>query len=565
MAFRLQSAIAGFAKRTSEKMEKFDDTYFETLRNSTQDLAKEAQQIRKDRTASVRQYRQYGQRLRDLGLSDGQIQTVLASGVDRYDEFVNSLNNQQQIHVLSNKPGDFDRRAAAQSMFQGDIAGDILSLEDQASAFAAQQVPSTLDLEATAASIAAGTQRGIFKMDPADVRASLGTVGSDIQAPSPMFTDTGLSLPNLGEMTADEIVAARQAAAELESTQASTQREKALTQVAEAQVKAAEITNRNLPEKLQVELDGMYSANALRDQQIYTSSVQADTAILEQEKLAEEIELLEKYGADEKEKALDLLDARIAAATSPKDLEQLMSIYMQDADRLTQEAMTMEDGPDKIGKLEQAGMLRLRIGGLQNTITDMDSSSATASLKNPENRFNALLKTNLQNQNIMGQYDPATQQYRYDYSNKRPAYITGFSNSVNQFQGLYAGTSVLGLRATNEYQQQLENQISNWFQSGDFGENVVGDSENDFVVADFLTGDEDKIKEIKAARIVPEKGTVPTRNFNFGVQDRATIKRLRTSGVLMAGDIVQERDPDTGRVIRSMYGADGNWIAGGLF
>lgn len=565
MAFRLQSAIAGFAKRTSEKMEKFDDTYFETLRNSTQDLAKEAQQIRKDRTASVRQYRQYGQRLRDLGLSDGQIQTVLASGVDRYDEFVNSLNNQQQIHVLSNKPGDFDRRAAAQSMFQGDIAGDILSLEDQASAFAAQQVPSTLDLEATAASIAAGTQRGIFKMDPADVRASLGTVGSDIQAPSPMLTDTGLSLPNLGEMTADEIVAARQAAANLASTQASTQREKALTQVAEAQVKAAEITNRSLPEKLQVELDGMYSANALRDQQIYTSSVQADTAILEQEKLAEEIELLEKYGADEKQKALDLLDARITAATSPKDLEQLMSIYMQDADRLTQEAMAMEDGPDKIGKLEQAGMLRLRIGGLQNTITDMDSSSPTASLKNPENRFNALLKTNLQNQNIMGQYDPAIQQYRYDSSNKRPAYITGYSNSVNQFQGLYAGTSELGLQATNEYQQQLENQISNWFQSGDFGENVVGDSENDFVVADFLTGDEDKINEIKAARIVPEKGTVPTRNFNFGVQDRATIKRLRTSGVLMAGDIVQERDPDTGRVIRSMYGADGNWIAGGLF
>jgi hypothetical protein len=307
----------------------------------------------------------------------------------------------------------------------------------------------------------------------------------------------------------------------------------------------------------------MYSANALREQQIYTSSVQADTAILEQEKLEEEIRLLEKYGDDEKQKALDLLDARITAATSPKDLEQLMSIYMQNADRLTQEAMGMEEGPEKIGKLEQAGMLRLRIGGLQNTITDMDSSSPTASLKNPENRFNALLKTNLQNQNIMGQYDPAIQQYIYDSSNKRPAYITGYSNSVNQFQGLYAGTGKLGLQATIEYQQQLENQISNWFESGNFGENIVGVGESDFDVADFLTGDADKIQKISAARIV--SGTVPTRNFNFGVQDRATIKRLRTSGVLMAGDIVQERDPDTERVIRSMYGADGNWIAGGLF
>ena len=91
----------------------------------------------------------------------------------------------------------------------------------------------------------------------------------------------------------------------------------------------------------------------------------------------------------------------------------------------------------KKGKLEQAGMLRIRVGGIQNAITDMDSTSSSATtLKNPETRFNAALKVNLQNQNITGEFDPVTQSYKYDFANKRPAYITGYSNTVDQFRGV---------------------------------------------------------------------------------------------------------------------------------
>ena len=66
MAFRLQSAIAGFAKRTTEKMEKFDDTYFETLKNTSANLANEASTIRKDRVTAARDYRNKGNILINL-------------------------------------------------------------------------------------------------------------------------------------------------------------------------------------------------------------------------------------------------------------------------------------------------------------------------------------------------------------------------------------------------------------------------------------------------------------------------------------------------------------------
>ena len=562
MAFRLQSAIAGGAKRLSEKMEKFDENYAETLKNTSADLRAEVKQIVKDRTAFTREYQKYGQRLRDLGLSDGQIQTVLQSGVDRYQEFVDALNNQQQIHVLSKQPGEFDRKAAAQAMFQGTETGDILSFDDQAAAFGAAQVPSTLDLEGTAASVAAGTQFGIFKADPSDVRAAFGDIGSGIQQ-GPVMSDTGLTIPGLGAMTADEIVAARRAQAELEDLQETTKGRKATTRLAAANAQAAEITNQQLPQQLRAELDGTYASTALREMQTRGVEQDISIAILEQEKLREELVNYQKYGAKEKELALDLLEAKIRNANSPADLEQLMAIYMQDADTLTQEAMAMEDGPEKIGKLEQAGMLRIRVGGIQNAITDMDSTSSSATLKNPETRFNAALKVNLQNQNITGEFDTVTNLYKYDLTDKRPAYITGYSNTVDQFRGLYASSSPMGLRAATEYQQQLGNQINSWAQTaGQF--DTVGGSESKFILEDFITGDQPKRTEITNARI-KEGATVPTKNFDFGLQDSTTISKLGKSGALMAGDIVRYKMPNSDQIITAIFGSDGEWIAAGGF
>ena len=95
----------------------------------------------------------------------------------------------------------------------------------------------------------------------------------------------------------------------------------------------------------------------------------------------------------------------------------------------------------------------------------------------------------------------------------------------------------MGLRAANEYQTQLGNQINNWSRTPEQF-NVVSGSEPTFVVEDFITGDETKRTEITNARM-KEGATVATKNFDFGLQDSTTISKLGKSGALMAGDIVR--------------------------
>ena len=88
MAFRLQSAIAGGAKKLSERMKAFDENYYETIKNTTNDLAKEASDIRKERMKAVINYSEKANVLQsDYGLTDGQVQELLRGGLGRYDQF----------------------------------------------------------------------------------------------------------------------------------------------------------------------------------------------------------------------------------------------------------------------------------------------------------------------------------------------------------------------------------------------------------------------------------------------------------------------------------------------
>ena len=77
MAFRLQSAIAGAGKKLSEKMTAFDENYYETIKNTTSDLAKEAGQIRKDRMKAVIDYSEKDEFLDTVKEAKTKIESVL--------------------------------------------------------------------------------------------------------------------------------------------------------------------------------------------------------------------------------------------------------------------------------------------------------------------------------------------------------------------------------------------------------------------------------------------------------------------------------------------------------
>ena len=56
MAFRLQSAIAGAAKKASENLSKLDEEYRDSIKNTAANLAKEAAAVRKERMNAVTNY-----------------------------------------------------------------------------------------------------------------------------------------------------------------------------------------------------------------------------------------------------------------------------------------------------------------------------------------------------------------------------------------------------------------------------------------------------------------------------------------------------------------------------
>lgn len=229
MAFRLQSAIAGFAKRTSEKMEKFDDTYFETLKNTSANLANEASTIRKDRVTAARDYRNKGNILiNDFGLTEAQVQALLSGGTDRYDKFMEDVQSGAMQHVRAGKTEPFDQRDFVKTLFttqetpEGGTAPTFMSLDEQAQLYGKLSVPTTIDMDASTSALVAGTQRGIFKMDPATVRSALGDVATGAERyEGPGFTPTGVSYTSPA-LTAGQLIQFEQAVASKEATDVTT-------------------------------------------------------------------------------------------------------------------------------------------------------------------------------------------------------------------------------------------------------------------------------------------------------------------------------------------------------
>jgi hypothetical protein len=65
MAFRLQSAIAGAAKKATENLNELDKEYRQSIKDTAANLAKEAAAVRKQRMAAVTDYNRRARKLRN--------------------------------------------------------------------------------------------------------------------------------------------------------------------------------------------------------------------------------------------------------------------------------------------------------------------------------------------------------------------------------------------------------------------------------------------------------------------------------------------------------------------
>jgi len=367
MAFRLQSAIAGFAKRTSEKMEKFDDTYFETLKNTSANLANEAGSIRKDRMKAVREYGDKASVLQsDYGLTDGQVQELLRGGLSRYDQFVEAMNNAEAKAATTLAPGEagpapaFDRIKAAQTMFNMDKIDEnaILTVAEQGKSYAAKMFPSTFDLESTSKAVSTGTQRGIFKIDAADIAPKLrGAIGDLDDEDIREVGSTGIMIEGLGRMQASDIIALKDQIASLESKIVGTEETRARIRLVDQNILSSESATKiaEAAEARAAELFPVVKNNErLKGNEIATSITQNR---LSADKFREEIAILQETGIEAAELAIELTRQQII--TSEREgafdsVEKLFAGTVSLRDDAAAKVAELEADPTKAGSTELA-------------------------------------------------------------------------------------------------------------------------------------------------------------------------------------------------------------------
>ena len=553
MAFRLQSAIAGAAKKATENLNELDKEYRQSIKDTAANLAKEAAIIRKQRMAAVTDYNRRARKLRNnYELSDAQIQTLLSGGIEEYDNFENTITAGETAAKLRDPEAIFDPKAFAQKLFimpETGVTGDILSIAEQAERYAAQTAPSTLDVQTLASGIAAGTKTAITGIGTEDVaqrlREATGTtLPTDYTGPA--VGDTGIRMQRLGGLTPTELIAAQQAAAELEQTQKTTEGITAEIELKgvrgnliKAQTAHQEIINKQLPAQLSADLEGTYAATALKKAQTGEAEERREKTILEQTKLAEEIVNYQTFGTQNEQLALDLLEAKINKANSPADLEQLQATYLMQASKLEQEAAGLsEDDPNKARLQAQAKAMGDRATNVQNMITAQDTTASVDWSKgSPESRFAGLLKTSVQAANISGSLNSAGE-WQWDFATKRPAYYTAFANAVDQYAELYSNKGSTGAKSSAQNYIQLDNILRQWSTEGEFATDVT--------------------------KRRPANSTKPAGNVNFGTKTKEELATLQSEGRLVPGDIAIVADSEGNEYI-AMYSTQGDWISAGDF
>jgi hypothetical protein len=456
MAFRLQSAIAGAAKKLSEKMTAFDENYADTLKNSAANLAKEAANIRKERMAAIRDYKSKGDVLKsDYGLSDAQVASLLQSGTDRFDKFIADVQSGAMQHVRSGEKIDTFKQNeyiqntlfSAQPTAEGGTQPTYMSLDEQANLYGKLTVPSTIDMGAEAASVVAGTQRGIFKMDADTVRSALGDVATGAERyEGPGFTPTGVSYTSPA-LSAAQQVAFEQAVATKEKTDVET----AATETsiaaqiqrmgldsdagkrAERQLQIAEAAERRAAdlaplEKQQLEatVDNIY-------QNIANNELSAEA-------LALQIERDMETGLEKARLTNQLLQAQIVSEGTVKDAEELWatSLAAVDAQKV------------KLAELEAAGALPETIDAQQavvdaaQTIADenwnlvvSDNAEELFSKVNLDTSFNRRIKQAALGFNVDLKFSSFNEAIEKFGKGQLPAFLTATDAAIGQIASEY--------------------------------------------------------------------------------------------------------------------------------
>lgn len=367
MAFRLMSAVAGAAKRGSERLKALEDDTKKLITTEASRVAEDARNISKARTKSVLEYNQAARTLKSrYKLNDGQVEAVLAGGLDGVDAFKESLESKELEAGFAGKQFN---RADAIAAIVPEISPDVAarSQDAQAAAFAASMNPYTnegIDVAAgtIGASVGAMTRGG--RAPTEYIRSQLEAQARAMGGKTPeAFTGPAFGTTPFGFRPTDVTVATRLAA------------QKAAADIAkiETDVKTAEY---NLENTLPADVE----QRKAQTEQIYADAGLATTQ-------ADRINKLLEGEIKAQEGELQLTGARVKEIASNIKKSDAVIEKMVGEGKLDEANIQLIQA--RIGKLnidtETAEALKdLSVKELEAKISQMDASSTLTKARTTE-------------------------------------------------------------------------------------------------------------------------------------------------------------------------------------
>ena len=300
MGFRLSSAIAGFATRTSENLDELQTKADDIAKTAAARYANEALQVRKERMKSRQDYLEAATFLKNnYGLSNNQVEVVLSGGIANKDLFVERMKDVEDAAYTSAKANGedmskykFDKVAGLGQIFSGEESGDGRAIIEQAKLFASRKSPfASPDMQSLGDSISKSTKTIFGAIGPeygmqqfeAQLKAQAGEMPEEYDITTG-FGDTGLTATLTGL----------------------SQEEKRKIQQFDAQIKTTNLTNEQL-EKNNAWIDTMKIAE-LENLNLSNDllGVKIDNADLENIKLGFETSMLNDKLTDWRDWGKDL-------------------------------------------------------------------------------------------------------------------------------------------------------------------------------------------------------------------------------------------------------------------
>lgn len=142
MAFRFQSALAGFATRASERLKTLEKDTKEVAKTEAGRIAQEIAEGRKQRIKDTLDYNTTARKLKSsYNLNDAQVYTILQGGLEEADAFISTVRA-GAIEAKTNKQ-EFDAANYAQNLFTVKDYENVTvpDIDQQAAGYAAMRSP----------------------------------------------------------------------------------------------------------------------------------------------------------------------------------------------------------------------------------------------------------------------------------------------------------------------------------------------------------------------------------------------------------------------------------------